>query len=260
MFMAGHRGYGGGSQTHELVYARSIDAGRYDTTVWCDTFVTGSGAYSFVQPSNLAAFTTAQNIEAVPEGVASSGPNARAAMAMPVYSNRSFMTRAEVIGEVPAVSLGEADGLQVELPPALREAMVEGFVKHGKSLRRLMKSGSAVGSAPVDLGVAAVANGMVNVESREIYLSEQYAHWYGAPDQTTEEKYRAMTRVLIASHFDLIPDESGNTKPVPDDGMVHVFVLAHSDATFDLKSNVTVTPHAMTLYHFTFPSPLKESS
>ncbi len=93
-FLIGRRGADEASRLCDFTYALWLEDDAYDLTQWDHCFVTNHGQYRFHRESEFDIYRVPSDRYPLPTRIAN-GAGATLAMAMPLYSSRSFLRRAE---------------------------------------------------------------------------------------------------------------------------------------------------------------------
>jgi hypothetical protein len=240
----GRRGYGERAIVHSIAYARPVSPGVFDVARWGNIFVTSGDDYELSYGTAGGYFSAASGYGVVGSRV-QNGKDGKLAIAIPLFSSKSFVHRGRLPGPEAKVHLKSSQLL------GNREELVVGV--EGLDVRAvwmLHRDGLiAMGAHGGDWRVEAPPS---RWQKRTVDMSEW--QWnqanMGQSETAPETLSREVVSGIIGRAFGAVPSHQIALLTDPDPNRFDVFVLAPSPATFAHTSTDLGEAVGFTFFHY----------
>jgi hypothetical protein len=191
----GRRGYGESTTVNSIAIARSIRATEFDVLQWSNIFVVQGDLYDIHRDGAGALYSTAQEAEAVP-GVIQTTGGSHFRVDIPPFSSRELVSRYKAKGPPIQLALEEFDG-----GLELRRLKLKCSGVPESSMHLLCLYGSAFHSLRLEgehLALAAPAGTAANFLQLNWQMMQIDNPWYEREKKTPEKTFDSLLHSAIA--------------------------------------------------------------
>lgn len=195
--IAGRRGYGESQTVHSLGIARSLGGGKVDVTQWVSAFATSGDRYDLTHRASVNLYAPDRFAEAG-SGLIFNGKDGHIVADVPLYSARSFLHRAIMMGDDTSVTVEKWSGgptllkeLRLKVGPGFPKVTGDIRAIHGGQIYEIELRNGAL-----ELKVA--SQGLPAYFSTDKLNSANYQNFSASDNPSTAEVLRLVQPVLAA--------------------------------------------------------------
>jgi hypothetical protein len=248
--LVGRRGQAERSVIHSLSYARAIDSNTYDVMQWVNVFAISGSRYTITHAAPHNLYDTGKDYETV-NGVIQSGKAGKFVVDIPMYSRRTFLHEAKMVGPAIPLKIVQWDGdkaleqLVVTVDADFSSQLLDGWAIDRYDIYTMVLTNQTL-----------VFRNLTG-QSVESFLAKSALEPFGNPQvqvpqengPTDEGVFRKLAKPLIAWSLGAKDFSRINEPARMEDGRIQLFLFARSPASFGITETKLGAETGYVLYH-----------